>query len=373
MMSQNSTIGRRRVRVRAARTARAAAAVAAALTIGGTTLPAGPASAATATASGVRPRAFLSVDGELNDVTVISVSNAWAVGSGALGVAAPILAHWDGRKWTEVMSPALPSTGQLDAVAKFPGGAWAVGNSGSSTQHLVILRLTGTTASRVATPNVGGGALFDVAASSATNAWAVGQSSKNRALALHWNGTRWTRTPLPAGSRAGNLGAVATTSMANAWAFGEGPQGDNFLLHWNGKRWNRSALPAVAKFAFLRTVTATSATNAWIVGGGLILHWNGKKWTQLPSPKPQSGTGDADLIGLAQSSARSAWAVGQVSQQDIPVIARWNETSWVSVAAPVAAGQLLGVAISPSGRAWAVGKSGTGQTLILHWDGKAWH
>jgi hypothetical protein len=372
-MSENSTIGGRRGRrgrARATRTARTAGAVAAAaVAIGGTSLLAGAAPAAAT--GGAKPRAFLSIEGKLQDVTAISVSNAWAVGQDPSSPVRPILAHWDGKKWAQVKSPT--SLGELDAVAKFPGGAWAVGNSGGATEHLVLLRLTGMTARRTSTPNVGGGALFDVAATSATNAWAVGQTNGGQSLVLHWNGTKWTRTPLPAGSRRDNLFGVAATSTANAWTLGGGPQGDNILLHWNGKQWSRSALPVSAKFAFLRTVSATSATNAWVVGGEVILHWNGKKWTVLPNPKPLPGTGPADFLSLAASSARNAWAVGQVSQQFIPVLAHWNGTSWTSVAAPVATGQLEGVAISPSGNAWAVGRSADARTLILHWDGKAWH
>jgi hypothetical protein len=54
-------------------------------------------------------------------------------------------------------------------------------------------------------------------------------------------------------------------------------------------------------------------------------------------------------------------------------------TAVAPIATPAGTGNLLGVSISPSGRAWAVGQTlapteaeGT-QTLILRWDGTAWH
>jgi hypothetical protein len=386
MMSENSAFGGPRVRARAARTIRATGAVAAAaVALAGTALSAGAAPAASAAAGGRQPRAALPVDGGLFDVTAISSSNAWAVGGTFVSPTTPILAHWDGKKWAQVKSPT--SLGELDAVAKFPGGAWAVGFSGEATEHLAILRLTGTMARRVETPKVGGGFLFDVSASSATNAWAVGRTHSGQMLALHWNGTRWTRTPLPAGSRLGSLDLVATASKADAWAIGEGTHGNNIFLHWNGKRWSRAVVPANRDFFFLRAITATSASNAWIVGSTgsgtgaktVILHWNGKKWTRVPSPnRPEGNDGDG-LFAVAASSARSAWAVGGASAgggESVPLIERWNGTTWKLVSSPVADGRLEGISISPSGRAWAVGQAPgtTGQqTLIMHWDGKAWH
>jgi hypothetical protein len=90
-----------------------------------------------------------------------------------------LLAHWNGRAWTEVTDPS-PLNGTLVAVT----------------------------------------------ATSARNAWAVGYTDSNgggaKTLILHWNGKKWKRVPVlslePADSDA--LTAVAATSDGNAWAVG---------------------------------------------------------------------------------------------------------------------------------------------------------
>jgi hypothetical protein len=44
------------------------------------------------------------------------------------------------------------------------------------------------------------------------------------------------------------------------------------------------------------------------VGSGtLVLHWDGRTWARVPSPSPGTGS---DLLGVAASSAGNAWAVG---------------------------------------------------------------
>jgi hypothetical protein len=57
----------------------------------------------------------------------------------------------------------------------------------------------------------------------------------------------------------------------------------------------------------------------------------------------------------------------------------WDGTAWKTVPTPAEPGSLIGVSIGPSRRAWAVGQTlaptqAEGiQTLILHWNGTAWH
>jgi hypothetical protein len=108
----------------------------------------------------------------------------------------------------------------------------------------------------------------------AANVWAAGDTSSPagaQTLALHWNGTAWTRTPSPnpGGTRNDLLDGVAATSASNAWAVG-----------------------------------------AWSNGVGdesFVLHRNGSAWTRVPSPHPGTGS---DLIGVAASPASDVWSLG---------------------------------------------------------------
>ena len=133
-------------------------------------------------------------------------------------------------------------------------------------------------------------------------------------------------------------------------------------------------------------VAATSARNAWAVGQAhssgksIILHWNGTAWTRVPSPTAPGGTG---LYAVAATSARNAWAVGNSGAEPGKTeILHWNGTTWTHVPSPTpkGGGALFGVAAVSSRNAWAVGCAGNCfqgfgnglRTLILHWNGTTW-
>jgi hypothetical protein len=68
-----------------------------------------------------------------------------------------------------------------------PSGSWKYRRSRSGCGHALAWKL-------VDSP-VPDGALFRVTVLSARDAWAVGSGSG--ALIEHWNGTRWSATPVP--------------------------------------------------------------------------------------------------------------------------------------------------------------------------------
>ncbi len=131
-------------------------------------------------------------------------------------------------------------------------------------------------------------------------------------------------------------------------------------------------------------VAATSARNAWAVGQGdngktIILRWNGTSWKRLTSPTPKGG---GALYAVAATTASNAWAVG--GSDGTPgktEILHWNGTTWKRVPSPALkhGGALFGVAATSARNAWAVGCAGNCfqgfggiKTLILHWNGTAW-
>jgi hypothetical protein len=124
-------------------------------------------------------------------------------------------------------------------------------------------------------PSPGLGDLTGVAATSASNAWAVGFFSGNpaRAIALHWNGTKWisVTVPDPANPEASTLlSGVTATSTRNALAAG---------------------------------ITETTTTEQ-----GLILRWDGTAWTQVPAPSPGTVTAPS---AVAATSTGNAWLAGR--------------------------------------------------------------
>ncbi len=147
----------------------------------------------------------------------------------------------------------------------------------------------------------------------------------------------------------------------------------------------------------LNAVAATSATDAWAVGSfsnmhldihgakALIEHWNGSAWSVVKSPN--APLGDSILNGVAAISPTNAWTVGYTFTDNASyvrqtLIEHWNGTAWVVVASPslVNGAQLTAISALSATDIWAVGygndnnpaQTSLEQSLIIHWDGKAW-
>src|SRR5205807_2050135 len=157
--------------------------------------------------------------------------------------------------------------------------AWAVGYENSSGDKTLILHWNGARWSRVPSPNAGGfdNILNGTSAVSATDAWAVGVKFHNAAcfctVALHWDGTSWSRVPSPSpGSAGSQLNGVSADSKTDAWAVGwRNPGAANYktlTLHWNGTSWSlvSSPNPNLTAPDVLAGVSALSSTDVWAVG-----------------------------------------------------------------------------------------------------------
>ncbi|HKP54589.1 MAG TPA: hypothetical protein VJ183_18280 [Chloroflexia bacterium] len=102
-------------------------------------------------------------------------------------------------------------------------------------------------------------------------------------------------------------------------------------------------------------------------------------WAVYPQPADNSYR---ELHGVAALSASDVWAVGYQSGLDSPqtLITHWDGKAWNAVPSPsegLTRSTLSGVAaISPTD-VWAVGSSGLYdrgevRTLVMHWDGRVW-
>jgi len=136
-----------------------------------------------------------------------------------------------------------------------------------------------------------------VTAVSASNAWAVGYatvSGGNKALALHWNGRRWTLVSASSPAGDAQLLGVTFSWTNNIWAVGYvhestcNPRCQTLAEHWNSvsASWRDipTPNPPSSYLNVLLSVSAASRTDIWAVGttdyaSTLILHWNGKSWS----------------------------------------------------------------------------------------------
>src|SRR5215472_4596527 len=149
----------------------------------------------------------------LQGVSTLSASDAWAVGNFTAGKTAKTLVlHWNGTAWAQVASPSpgrSPLNDSLSGVSVLSASnAWAVGASGHghtqfSPQKTLVLRWNGSRWTQVPAPSPRGigtspfTVLTGVSARSPGDAWAVGcacSSDFDTTLVLHWNGTAWARS-----------------------------------------------------------------------------------------------------------------------------------------------------------------------------------
>jgi hypothetical protein len=303
--------------------------------------------------------------------------------------------------------------------------AWAVGRYGSNSIEAsrLIEYWDGTAWQIQESPSVNTdlpNALYGVAAISSTSAWAVGTYApginESQPLIERWNGTDWEiqNNPNPGISTQNLFRGVAATSPTNAWAVGQYEKNlghstvvlRTLIEHWDGSAWTIQKSPNVPsgkKTIFspnsLYGVAATSPTNAWTVGHHvvpstvnsqtLIEHWDGTAWRVQKSPNHGGTARSNRLLGVAATSPTNAWAVGFYENRHClnpscstyksfpqTLILHWNGKAWNIQKSPNPAGSyhsnlLRGVAATSPSNAWAVG-SQRGQPLILHWDGKTW-
>jgi hypothetical protein len=240
-----------------------------------------------------------------------------------------------------------------------------------------------------------------VAAVSPSDVWAAGNflpdatgsnPDATLATAAHFDGTRWTQTPVPdAGPNYNTLFGVAATP-GRAWAvgvaLGRSYQAHSLIEAWDGHAWHIAATPRLdTQRDTLYSAVALSARDVWAVGhqqgedgtyGTLIEHWDGHDWSVVPSPDP--GSSGNHLYGVAAAGPDDIWAVGQQNggRFDTPLVEHWDGRDWDAVKVPSAGltGALLqGVAVH-GGQVWAVGQSDDGaaqaRPLVEHLRDGVW-
>jgi len=204
-----------------------------------------------------KPRTGFGAFDELRGIGGTSAGDLWAVGeySDGQNFNAMLFAHWNGTAWSFVKEPAaLHASAFGNAVTVLsPTDAWAVGENGFQSATLSA-HWDGHAWSFVKTPFPQDGAdpqnfLTGGTATGPGNVWASGyegnvnQQNFNLPYVLHWNGTAWSLTETPnAGTEGSLLAGVTALSPADVWAAGQTGESDGALLtfaeHFNGQSWS---------------------------------------------------------------------------------------------------------------------------------------
>jgi hypothetical protein len=202
-------------------------------------------------------------------VSALAATDIWAVGNTQTYPFQTLVLHWNGSAWSTVPSPTVGTESNfLNAVnARAANDAWAVGyTSIGSNNQAIILHWNGTQWSVVPSPATDT-VLNGVAAPAANDAWAVGRDASG-AVIEHWNGQAWTVYPYPAGAL-GELDDILALASNDLWAVGtiRGSSGWNTLaLHWDGTAWTRIASANNNDINVLQGVGAVTAEDLWAVG-----------------------------------------------------------------------------------------------------------
>ena len=141
--------------------------------------------------------------------------------------------------------------------------------------------------------------------------------------------------------------------------------------------------PLTGTGATLSGIAATSARDIWAVGNydtgtrfqPLIEHFDGAHWSLIPAPAP----GSALLSRVSLQAPGNGWAVGigGAVPRTQALIMHWNGHHWAPARSPAIGGSgLAGVLALTPRLAWAAGsyspRPGVNRTLIERWDGRAW-
>jgi hypothetical protein len=341
----------------------AAAAVAAAASCGGGGAPAPPAAA---------PSDWLRFADDpaegmasyLRDVWADPTGGAWAVGampepgvdrslSYALG--------WDGSEWERTAIPDR-RPGGTNTLAGVGGAGrrdvWAVGWSKADAEHVastVAVHWDGTAWSRVTTPNPGpaGNRLEAVAAVGSDDVWAVGAqlppaSASWQPLAIHWDGASWAGAAFPAVEGCGETGELTDVAAGGGvvlatgtcWAVSPPGAERGFVGSWDGERWEIVHTTGSESESTRLASVAVAGTDAWVVG-----------WSRT--------------------------IAGAAGGPETALLVHHDGRTWATTAVPTgAASSRLNQVVTHAGQVWAVGVQGDrGRlrgSLGLHWDGRRW-
>jgi hypothetical protein len=228
--------------------------------------------------------------------------------------------------------------GRSDGVESFPHGT-AQPVSAQPTAKPAPAAPAASPWSVVSSPDTGtsDNDLWSMSGRSPADIWAVGSLLPSagativQTLALHYNGSTWTRVPTPDfGHQANSLYGVAALPDGTAWATGiytqaSGHTGRALTEHWNGHRW--AVVPAASPGSaedMLYSVTGVSDADVWAVGTygdadgyfhPLIEHWNGRRWMagRIAGLSPAA---HGILTSVTSAGHRGAWATGQISGPD---------------------------------------------------------
>ncbi len=195
----------------------------------------------------------LSGSGQLTGVTAVSASNVWVFGAGGFTGGLGTW-HYNGSTWTHLTTGAAAGVDMASPVSA--ASMWAIG-SVSAPDDSIVHYYRGTW--RTLTAKALSGLQFtDILAESGSDVWAAATSATNsfKPLLLNYNGSTWTRFPLP-----WPVGPMKITSDGHggSWLTAIGRSGQSWIIHRTASGgWARTQITSGSMVAPLRVPGTTS-------------------------------------------------------------------------------------------------------------------
>jgi hypothetical protein len=337
--------------------------------------------AAVRASGGWRVQTVISMPGDtvqLNSVTAVSLTNAWAAGGSAASGSEsyqPLLEHWDGSAWHNIPLPGKVlrtlGTGQGLTVI----GAWSASGFWAFDGLTGAWLRRGSRGWTAGLPVAGAGDSRPVITSAVvlgrSDVWAFGLtvtgSGQAVPYAAHLRGRTWRLVTMPGTS---GVTAASGFSRTSVWALmGGGPRTGtvNALLRWDGRQWNQVSLTAtLASATRLYSVLAAGPDSAWTGGGtppgtagppGVTALWDGSGWQVWPLSRMTLPV-NAEFT-LVHDGQGGRWAAIGGFGQGLWQLWRWTGGRWglpVNLKTGDSRAFLGGMALVPGTTAlWAVG------------------
>ena len=308
--------------------------------------------------------------------------------------------RWNGADWATTATPAPADAlyNYLGAVScSATTNCRAVGSAFTNNHdQATVARWNGSGWANAAVPDPGSATdteLYDVACPTSSTCIAVGSAmvfDRERTLAALWDGSSWTVTPTtaPDGATVSALYGVGCVSATQCVAVGVARVGGidrPIALRWDGTSWTRTPVPNpyASTDGALFAVSCAAASSCRAVGfryvNGrelpLAMRWNGSDWAVTATPIP-TGTTAALILGIDCPAAANCRAVGhtRVNGQWRPMTLRWNGGDWALTPTPTPTGAtttfLYDIACATSSNCRAVGTAvinGRNRTLSMRW------
>jgi hypothetical protein len=292
-----------------------------------------------------------------NDISCSSKTACMAVGewSSGPGETWPYAARWNGTKWTLGEVP-LPEESELPFGLK--------GVSCPTANFCVTGGVT----------SIGGAYIPH---------------------AIVWNGTKWTAEAmqgLPAETVEANISEISCPSTSVCVAvgehrdfIGESVESNSLMEIWNGSEWSLEEIPNPegAVETWLTKVSCASASSCTAIGQyvnskyelfGFETIWDGSKWSSQALTNPSQ----ALVEDLSCTTAGDCMRVGTFFDSGlgkyVPFAARRTGGKWSteSLASLAGGAFITGISCVSSSACTAVGASGAGSPIALHWNGTKW-